>query len=216
MPQSRAPSIPEDRRDHEENAWKIEWPREYRNRSESERRADLSGILDRHGLDANGFPQRLPSIHLRRLAYSQSLRSQNSASRENSPPSYDRNRPLPEVPQGEGRQAPPIPGPLPRSMSSAASGRVSIWSNMSRRYARPLSFADSIWVKSPEDIVIKFEWQEGDGIGSEGGFLDPPHHIFSRVQKKRLVYLVSMAAMFSPLSSNIYFPAVDTIAKVSW
>jgi hypothetical protein len=43
---------------------------------------------------------------------------------------------------------------------------------------------------------------------------DPPHHIFTRKQKKVLVYMVSTAAIFSPLSSNIYFPAVDTIAKV--
>lgn len=39
-----------------------------------------------------------------------------------------------------------------------------------------------------------------------------PYHIFHKKQKWLLVYLVSLAAMFSPLSSNIYFPAIDTIA----
>ncbi|KAF2673922.1 MFS general substrate transporter [Microthyrium microscopicum] len=44
-------------------------------------------------------------------------------------------------------------------------------------------------------------------------FVEPPHHVFSREQKKWLVYMVSLAAMFSPLSSNIYFPALPTIAE---
>jgi Na+/melibiose symporter-like transporter len=39
-----------------------------------------------------------------------------------------------------------------------------------------------------------------------------PFHILHKKQKWLLVYLVSLAAMFSPLSSNIYFPAIDTIA----
>jgi Na+/melibiose symporter-like transporter len=39
-----------------------------------------------------------------------------------------------------------------------------------------------------------------------------PYHIFTKRQKWVLVYIVSLAAMFSPLSSNIYFPAINTIA----
>ncbi|VUC30109.1 unnamed protein product [Clonostachys rosea] len=42
---------------------------------------------------------------------------------------------------------------------------------------------------------------------------EPPYHIFSRRQKWNLVFLVSLAGSFSPLSSNIYFPAVDSIAS---
>lgn len=46
---------------------------------------------------------------------------------------------------------------------------------------------------------------------------EPPHYsILTRRQKQTLVYIVSLAAIFSPLSSNIYFPAIDTIAKVSY
>jgi sugar phosphate permease len=40
-----------------------------------------------------------------------------------------------------------------------------------------------------------------------------PYHIFSRRQKWNLVFLVSLAGSFSPLSSNIYFPAIDSISS---
>lgn len=43
---------------------------------------------------------------------------------------------------------------------------------------------------------------------------DPPYHVFTLTQKRRLVYIVSLAALFSPLSSNIYFPALGAIATV--
>jgi hypothetical protein len=82
---------------------------------------------------------------------------------------------------------------------------------MSKRLSRPLSFNGSVWLKQPEDIVLQFQFSE-NGSGTE--YFDPPHHVFSKKKKKQLVYLVSLAAMFSPLSSNIYFPALDTIAKV--
>lgn len=41
---------------------------------------------------------------------------------------------------------------------------------------------------------------------------EPPYHILSKKQKWNLVILVSLAASFSPLSSNIYFPAMDAIS----
>ena len=43
---------------------------------------------------------------------------------------------------------------------------------------------------------------------------DPPYHVFSASKKKQLVYIVSLAGLFSPLSSNIYFPALGQISKV--
>lgn len=42
-----------------------------------------------------------------------------------------------------------------------------------------------------------------------------PYHVFTRAKKKELVYIVSLAGLFSPLSSNIYFPALGQIAIVS-
>jgi hypothetical protein len=42
----------------------------------------------------------------------------------------------------------------------------------------------------------------------------PPYHVFPRSRKLLIVCIVSSAAIFSPLSSNIYFPALSVIAKV--
>ncbi|KAF8866836.1 MFS general substrate transporter [Acephala macrosclerotiorum] len=42
---------------------------------------------------------------------------------------------------------------------------------------------------------------------------DPPYHIFTLAKKKQLVYIVSLAGLFSPLSSNIYFPALGQISR---
>ncbi|KAF2085890.1 MFS general substrate transporter [Saccharata proteae CBS 121410] len=41
----------------------------------------------------------------------------------------------------------------------------------------------------------------------------PPYHVFDHRRKRLLVYIVSLAGLFSPLSSNIYFPALGAIAK---
>lgn len=44
---------------------------------------------------------------------------------------------------------------------------------------------------------------------------ETPYHIMTLAEKKRLVCVVSLAGLFSPLSSNIYFPALGRIAKAS-
>ncbi|KAJ6097868.1 hypothetical protein N7499_002242 [Penicillium canescens] len=41
----------------------------------------------------------------------------------------------------------------------------------------------------------------------------PPYHVFTRSRKLQMVIIVSFAAIFSPLSSNIYFPALSEISK---
>ncbi|KAJ5576066.1 hypothetical protein N7535_002992 [Penicillium sp. DV-2018c] len=41
---------------------------------------------------------------------------------------------------------------------------------------------------------------------------EPPYHVFSRPRKLLIVCIVSFAAIFSPLSSNIYFPAIAEIS----
>jgi hypothetical protein len=43
---------------------------------------------------------------------------------------------------------------------------------------------------------------------------EPPYHVLTRTKKKKLVYIVSLAGLFSPLSSNIYFPALGQVATV--
>ncbi|RGP81142.1 mfs multidrug [Fusarium longipes] len=42
---------------------------------------------------------------------------------------------------------------------------------------------------------------------------EPPYNVFSKHKKWILVYLVSLGGSFSALSSNIYFPAIDSISK---
>jgi len=45
---------------------------------------------------------------------------------------------------------------------------------------------------------------------------EPPYHVFSRKQKWSVVVMIGVAGLFSGLSSNIYFPALDSIAKVGY
>ena len=44
--------------------------------------------------------------------------------------------------------------------------------------------------------------------------LERQDHVFSSSKKKLIAYLVSAAGVFSPLSSNIYLPALDAVADV--
>lgn len=73
----------------------------------------------------------------------------------------------------------------------------------------PLSGADSVIGDSFDDPTTPTAPPQLEKQKPE-----PPYHIFTLRQKKLLVYIVSLAGLFSPLSSNIYFPALDTIAKV--
>lgn len=55
-----------------------------------------------------------------------------------------------------------------------------------------------------------------DSINLEGQTkTPPPYHVFPRSRKLQMVCIVSLAAIFSPLSSNIYFPALSEISRVS-
>jgi hypothetical protein len=56
------------------------------------------------------------------------------------------------------------------------------------------------------DIEQRIHSQTLDGA-------EAPYHIFSKHKKWMLVYLVSLGGSFSALSSNIYFPAIDTISR---
>lgn len=42
--------------------------------------------------------------------------------------------------------------------------------------------------------------------------IDERHSVFSSGQKKIIVLMASIASFFSPLSANIYFPALNTLA----
>ncbi|KAK1598209.1 major facilitator superfamily transporter [Colletotrichum navitas] len=43
--------------------------------------------------------------------------------------------------------------------------------------------------------------------------IEPPYHVFSRKQKWFIILIIGAAGLFSGLSSNIYFPALDTISQ---
>lgn len=57
------------------------------------------------------------------------------------------------------------------------------------------------------------EDQVYDGLGVSAQ-PEMPYHVYTSSQKWRVVILVGVAGLFSGLSSNIYFPALDVIAKV--
>ncbi|GKT59413.1 major facilitator superfamily transporter [Colletotrichum tofieldiae] len=43
---------------------------------------------------------------------------------------------------------------------------------------------------------------------------EPPYHVFSKGQKWFIIVIIGAAGLFSGLSSNIYFPALDAISEV--
>lgn len=44
---------------------------------------------------------------------------------------------------------------------------------------------------------------------------EPPYHVFTKKEKWLVTVIIALAGLFSPLSSNIYFPALGAIANVS-
>lgn len=69
-----------------------------------------------------------------------------------------------------------------------------------------LSAKDSKQLETPSSDSINLESQIPP---------PPPYHVFTRPRKLQMVCIVSLAAIFSPLSSNIYFPALGAISRVS-
>ncbi|KZT60492.1 MFS general substrate transporter [Calocera cornea HHB12733] len=57
--------------------------------------------------------------------------------------------------------------------------------------------------------VVELSEQAGEVTGEAK---PPPYTAFKRWQVWVIVYMASIAALFSPLSSNIYFPAIPTVA----
>ncbi|OGM51061.1 hypothetical protein ABOM_000292 [Aspergillus bombycis] len=75
--------------------------------------------------------------------------------------------------------------------------------------------------KAPEvaNVMISPTHSIGKHLSPSAGSLEvqqlspPVYHIFSRSRKLEMVVIVSLAAIFSPLSSNIYFPALGDISR---
>ena len=73
--------------------------------------------------------------------------------------------------------------------------------------------------KATEDQDLDKPLRRPDSIATQG-LAEPEsisvaddYSVFSRRQKKVIIIIGSFAAFFSPVSSNIYFPALNTIAK---
>lgn len=62
-----------------------------------------------------------------------------------------------------------------------------------------------------EEALMKDETCVGERVSTVS---EKPYHMFSLEQKWLVVVLIGVAGLFSGLSSNIYFPALDAIAKV--
>jgi MFS family permease len=85
----------------------------------------------------------------------------------------------------------------------------------SSRKSQPISLNSSIQPYGPKDIIIGCKAVDNDvEYEAQRPNVETPHHVFDKRRKKRLVWLISLAAMFSPLSSNIYFPALPEISEV--
>ena len=83
------------------------------------------------------------------------------------------------------------------------------------RYSMP-----AIWGHDVRLAVADFEETRSEDeiplqpLGRDRNLPETPYHVFSMTQKRLLVYIVSLAGLFSPLSSNIYFPALGAISRV--
>ena len=55
--------------------------------------------------------------------------------------------------------------------------------------------------------------EESPNITTTVSSRSPPHSVFTLAQKRYITFMVSWAAFFSPLSGNIYFPALTSLAQ---
>ena len=67
---------------------------------------------------------------------------------------------------------------------------------------------------SQEPKVNSFQEMAAERARKEKETLDqePPYSIFSRRQRRLLIVIASLAALFSPLTANIYYPALNTLS----
>ncbi|OQD65998.1 hypothetical protein PENPOL_c005G01789 [Penicillium polonicum] len=66
--------------------------------------------------------------------------------------------------------------------------------------------------RDEKDISVSTTPAESSDVESQATE-SPPYHVFTRSRKLWIVIIVSFAAIFSPLSSNIYFPALTDVSN---
>ncbi|KAL9102337.1 MAG: hypothetical protein Q9163_002518 [Psora crenata] len=64
-----------------------------------------------------------------------------------------------------------------------------------------------------QKAAVEVEPEEHQPVRQEQEEGEPPFSIFSAREKRFIVIVASIAALFSPLSANIYYPALNTLAK---
>ncbi|KAJ6164428.1 hypothetical protein N7470_003100 [Penicillium chermesinum] len=69
-------------------------------------------------------------------------------------------------------------------------------------------------LRAADEKGVTIEAPSPASISLENQSSPPPvYHVFTRTRKLQIVCIVSLAAIFSPLSSNIYFPALGMISR---
>lgn len=67
---------------------------------------------------------------------------------------------------------------------------------------------------SPEPTVADLDQARDENAGNRGGDVaDVDYSVFTVSQRRYIVFMASWAGFFSPVSSQIYFPALNTLAK---
>jgi hypothetical protein len=65
----------------------------------------------------------------------------------------------------------------------------------------------------PQDVdIIDPEPASEKPVKKEDSTTDEPHSVYTTNQKRAIILAASIASFFSPLSANIYLPALNTLA----
>jgi uncharacterized membrane protein (DUF2068 family) len=62
-------------------------------------------------------------------------------------------------------------------------------------------------------VTIPKTVQDANAGTSSGDLADVEYSVFTASQRRYIVFMASWAGFFSPVSSQIYFPALNTLAK---
>jgi len=78
-----------------------------------------------------------------------------------------------------------------------------------------LGFADQFDLERDHNDTTSFAPSDENNEMRLSTQPEKPYHVYTSNQRWMVVILISAAGLFSGLSSNIYFPSLDAIAKVS-
>ena len=67
--------------------------------------------------------------------------------------------------------------------------------------------------QSTEGSALTSANEQTQKINSQERVVQPPFSVFSQFEKGLYIYIASVAAFASPVSSSIYYPAMNSLAK---